>query len=161
MEKIVVGVDGSEQSKDALRFAVEEGKLRDLPVLAVHAWSVPAPPADVTLTTSPVDYPLLVRRFQESAERLLDRVVDDALGTEPGRARIERAAIEGPPATVLLGAALDACMLVVGSRGGGGFVKLLLGSVSEQLARHAPCPVLIHRKTDDRSELSSRGGTAA
>jgi nucleotide-binding universal stress UspA family protein len=151
MEKIVVGVDGSEQSKDALRFALEEGELRDATVVAVHAWTLPVAPVDETLVPTPVDYPALFQELQEAADGLLESVVEEVTGAEGTGVRVERVAVEGPPAAVLLDAAADAGLIVVGSSGHGGFAKLLLGSVSEHVARHAPCPVLIHR-TPRRNE---------
>jgi nucleotide-binding universal stress UspA family protein len=137
MEKIVVGIDGSEQSKDALRFAVEEAEVHGARVFCVHAWTLPIPP--------PADYPALVKELQEAAERQLESTVEEVLD-KGNVVRVDRAAVEGPAATVLLDAAADADLIVVGSRGHGGFERLLLGSVSDQVARHAPCPVLIYRK---------------
>jgi nucleotide-binding universal stress UspA family protein len=75
-------------------------------------------------------------------------IVDKAL-SEAGAAaepvEIERSVVEGPPTAALLGAVTEDDLLVVGSRGRGGFAGLLLGSVSEQVAQHAPCPVVIVR----------------
>jgi nucleotide-binding universal stress UspA family protein len=149
MEKIVVGIDGSEQSKDALRFAVEEAEVHGARVLAVHAWMVPIPPVEPELVAPPIDYPALVKELQEAAERLLDGVVDEVLG-KGNVVRVDRVAVEGPAPSALLDAAADADLIVVGSRGHGGFAKLLLGSVSEQVARHAPCPALIYRNKGQR-----------
>jgi nucleotide-binding universal stress UspA family protein len=144
MDRIVVGIDGSEQSKGALRYAVEEGRVHGAPVVAVLAWDAPVPPADATIAP-PVDFPALLAEAQAEAEGLLEDVVAEVVGADADGVRVERRAIEGPPAAVLLDAAGVADLLVVGSRGRGGFARLLLGSVSEQVAHHAPCPVLIHR----------------
>jgi nucleotide-binding universal stress UspA family protein len=149
MEKIVVGVDGSEESKDALRFAVEEGGLRGAAVVAVHAWTVPLPPSADPLVPASIDYPGLVAVAQEGAERFLQATIEEVVGEQPS-VQVEPLAIEGSAAAVLLDAAAEAFMLVVGSRGRGGFERLVLGSVSEQVARHAPCPVLIHRTGQPR-----------
>jgi nucleotide-binding universal stress UspA family protein len=83
--------------------------------------------------------------LQESAERLLETVVDDVVG-ENRDMTVEQRAMEGPPVEVLVDAARGADLLVVGSRGRGGFKQLLLGSVSQQLAHHAPCPLVIYRR---------------
>jgi nucleotide-binding universal stress UspA family protein len=149
MERIVVGVDGSEPSKNALRFALEEGEQHHLPVLAVHAWSPPFPPPD-PVAIAPLDYADLFTHVQEGAERLLANLVEEAGQGRQDNLRVEQLAIEGSPASVLIETASDDDLLVVGSRGRGGFSRLLLGSVSEQVARHAPCPVLIHRTSSRR-----------
>ena len=140
MARIVVGVDGSEESKEALRWALEEARLRGATVRAVNAFQTHAitpgygPPEDFS--------PEAVRR---DAERFLSSMIFD-VASESHKVKIEEVATEGSPANVLLGAAEDADLLVVGSRGHGGFVGLLLGSVSQQCATHAPCPVLIVRR---------------
>jgi nucleotide-binding universal stress UspA family protein len=134
---IVVGIDGSEQSKAALRWAVEEARLRGVSVRAIYAWSLPpvAAGAGVMIATN-------FEALQRDGERLVDAAVAevDAEGVE-----IERASVEGSAARVLVEAAQGAELLVVGSRGHGGFVGLLLGSVSQQCAHHASCPVVIVR----------------
>ena len=144
MAKIVVGIDGSEQSRDALRWALDEARLRKAELLAVHAWeppvTIPAPgPAPG------FDLVAILPQVQEAGERLVKAVVADVVGDDSDVA-VEPVALEGPPAEVLVEAADDAEILVVGSRGRGGFAALLLGSVSQQVAHHARCPVLIHRK---------------
>lgn len=73
---------------------------------------------------------------------MLEKAVDDALGVTPG-VEVEQSVLEGTPAQVLVEAAQGADLLVVGTRGHGGFTGLLLGSVSQQAAHHAPCPVVI------------------
>jgi nucleotide-binding universal stress UspA family protein len=153
MGTIVVGVDGSDLSRDALRWAVDEAKLRHDKVVAVNAWEPPfAPAVDIpTGPDPPVYLPELIARVQEDAEALLERAVSEYRndGVE-----IEPAAVEGPPASVLVEVADDADLLVVGSRGKGGLAGLLLGSISQQVAQHAPCPVVIHRR---REHVSARG----
>jgi nucleotide-binding universal stress UspA family protein len=142
-EKIVVGVDGSEASENALRWAVEEGRLHRARVLVVHAWEVPVLQVDLVPAPHP-DYVALLKEVQDAAEKLVDAMVRKVAGDDPGVA-VEGAAIEGPAASVLIDAAADADLLVVASRGHGGFTGLLLGSVSQQCVSHAPCPVLVHR----------------
>jgi nucleotide-binding universal stress UspA family protein len=144
MTRIVVGVDGSDASKDALRWAVEEGRLRSAPVVAVHAWLVPVPPVDVTPVPH-VDLVGAVARFAEAAARLIGSAVAEVVGGDT-TVDVEPVAVEAPPESALLEAARGAALLVVGSRGDGGVGALLLGSVSEHVAHHAPCPVVIHRR---------------
>jgi nucleotide-binding universal stress UspA family protein len=143
--KIVVGIDGSEESKNALRWALEEARLRSAEVVAVHAWE--APPAMPEPGPAPgFDLVAILPEVQEAGERLVTTVVNEVVGDSD--VTVEPVAIAGPPASVLVDAARDADMLVVGSRGHGGFTALLLGSVSQQLAHHAPCPLVIHRTRD-------------
>ena len=149
MAKIVVGYDGSDASRDAVRFAVEEGELRRVLVEVVHAWTAPPPPVDIALTPAVNYYPELLAELRDRAEQLVAVVVDEVTAGKQN-VQVEGVAIEGAPAATLLDEAeRDALMVVVGSRGHGGFARLLLGSVSEQVARHAPCPVVIHRTRRD------------
>ena len=137
MDRIVVGIDGSEPSRRALRWAVEEARLRGAAVEAVHSWSPPfvgGYPYTATMF-EPAE-------FERAAAQLLDDVVGstDAAGLQ---APIERRVVEGPAARVLVDASKDAALLVVGSRGRGGFAGLLLGSTSQQVCHHATCPVVV------------------
>jgi nucleotide-binding universal stress UspA family protein len=143
--KIVVGIDGSEESKNALSWALDEARMRSAEIVAVHAWE--APPAIPEPGPAPgFDLVGILPEVQEAGERLVTTVVNEVVGDTD--VTVESVAIAGPPASVLVDAAGDAEMLVVGSRGHGGFTALLLGSVSQQLAHHAPCPLLIHRTRD-------------
>jgi nucleotide-binding universal stress UspA family protein len=153
----VVGVDGSDRSREALRWAVEEAKLRKDKVLAVHAWEPPVVPAvDIPPAPDPPVYlPELIAQAQEGAEALVERVT--AAFANEG-VDVEPMAIEGGAASVLVEVAEDADLLVVGSRGRGGLAGLLLGSISQQVAQHARCPVVIHRRPEDvSSHVSSTG----
>jgi len=136
---IVVGVDGSESARAALRFALEEGRLRGATVRAVAAWHVP--PAAYGGALAPPD-PGFVNELEPEARRALERALEQA-GAPPADVEVETVVREGAPARVLLDEAADADLLVVGSRGLGGFRGLLLGSVSQQCAHHAPCPLVI------------------
>jgi nucleotide-binding universal stress UspA family protein len=145
---IVVGVDGSEESKAALRWAIEEARLRQTDVRAVHAWEFPVSlVAPQPFLGEPVVTEPLVdaNEFRTRAEQLLDRVVSDVAG-EIKDVRVEQDVREGHPSDVLIKAAEEAELLVVGSRGRGGFAGLLLGSVSQACAHHATCPVVIIRR---------------
>ncbi len=146
MSVIVVGVDGSEESKAALRWAVEAAALRQAAVHAVYAWVPPLVPGSLGWVAAPS---IAVEEAGESAVQLLDAAVDEAAADAP--VEVTRAAVRGGAAKVLIEAARDAELLVVGSRGHGGFVGLLLGSVSQQCAHHATCPVVIvpHERRSD------------
>lgn len=143
MRSIVVGVDGSDESKEALRWAVDEARLRGDTLHATYVWSYPYPYVSAPLLAPPVST-IAISDVRESAEAMLDSVLDEVLGDAPG-VEVERAAVEGVPALVLVEAAKGADLLVLGSRGHGGFSGLLLGSVSQQCAHHAECPVVIVR----------------
>jgi len=142
MTMIVVGVDGSDESKEALRWALEEARLRDATVRAVYAWRDPyvlAPGFGL-----PEDFEFDALR--ERAVETLDAVVAEVAG-KTSHVPVEGVVAEGPAGSVLVQAAEGAELLVVGSRGHGGFVGLLLGSVSQQCVTHAPCPVLVVRRS--------------
>jgi nucleotide-binding universal stress UspA family protein len=148
---ILVGVDGSSSSIDALRFA---GRLSDAlghPIEAMTAW----------------DYPAMAGYYvaaewepEQDAEDILDTAIDEAFpsGVPQGLVRAVR---NGSPARVLVEASSRAEMLVVGSRGRGGFVGLLLGSVSATCAEHARCPVLVmHSALRSAAEVADGSGSA-
>ncbi|MGE3621373.1 MAG: universal stress protein [Acidimicrobiia bacterium] len=138
METIVVGVDGSDEARAALEWALAEARLRGARVKAVIAWQAPA--VEGFPYTNPILDP---GRFERAAEGLLDEEVAKA---DPDRVvEVERVVAWSSPSAALLEAAEGAAMVVVGSRGRGGFTGLLLGSVSQQVAHHATCPVVIVR----------------
>jgi len=132
-ERIVVGVDGSGSSIDALRRAVRIAEALDLPVLAITTW----------------EYPAIADGFVYggwSPERDAEKIAVDAIAAAfpDGRpSRLSAEAVQGPAARVLIEHSDGAFLLVLGSRGHGGFAGLLLGSVSQACAEHAHCPVLI------------------
>jgi nucleotide-binding universal stress UspA family protein len=141
--RIVVGVDGSDGARRALAWAVEEARLRGWSIVAVHSYMVP--PLLLSAETSPAGPPTipdpgLVDRLADAAEKLLSRELEQA---DTDGVEVEGAVGTGPSADVLRQAAKDAQLLVVGNRGRGGFTGLLLGSVSQQVAQHSPCPVVI------------------
>jgi nucleotide-binding universal stress UspA family protein len=142
MEKIVVGIDGSDASAAALRWAVEDARARGAEVVALHAYEVPVPAADAT-PAPPVDLPALVAEVHEGALKFVTEVVENVVGNAV-TVNVAPIAVEDEPARALLDAARDADLLVVGSHGHG-LSSVLLGSVSFECAQHAPCPVLIHR----------------
>jgi nucleotide-binding universal stress UspA family protein len=135
--RIVVGVDGSPSSREALRWAVRQAALNGSVVDAVIAWHDPA---------SYAGYAWLIADTcgADLAAKTLSETVDNAIpagSTVVVRQRV----IEGHAARVLLDAAHGADLLVVGSHGRGGFTGMLLGSVSQHCAHHSPCPVVITR----------------
>jgi nucleotide-binding universal stress UspA family protein len=134
--RIVVGVDGSESSDRALAFALDEGRLRDCEVEAVHAWLFPA----MTYLPYAPTPPISEADLEVTAAELLDRALAAA---NTSGARVTRRLVMGGSAPALLDAAALADLLVVGTRGHGGFAGLLLGSTSQHLAHHPPCPVVI------------------
>lgn len=147
--RIVVGVDGSDEAAAALRFAVEEAKLRDARVEAVHAWSF------VPMTTA-ADSGLVPMAWTESTEmlqatrdaaaRVAEQQVESVLGAGHD---VEVSLVQGDASDALLDAARGADMLVVGNRGRGALKEALLGSTSGRVADHAPCPVVIVRADTD------------
>ena len=110
----------------------------------VTAWQLPTYSGAFAMASIPDE---LVDELAAEAERRAAEAAKEARD-EGGDPDIETRAVEGAPATVLLAAARVADLLVVGSRGLGGFRELLLGSVSHQCAHHAPCPVVIVRHRD-------------
>jgi nucleotide-binding universal stress UspA family protein len=153
MGTIVVGVDGSPGSDAALRWALDEARLRNSRLRVVHAYEAPhvalsdAAVGAAGIPTPPVLATEDVERLRASAEEQARAVVDSALRRVAGEGaeqpKIERAARVGPAAQTLIEAGRDAELLVLGSRGRGGFLGLLLGSVTQQCAHHPPCPVVI------------------
>jgi nucleotide-binding universal stress UspA family protein len=142
MEKIVVGIDGSDASKAALRWAVEDARARGAEVVALHAYEVPVPTLDAAPAT-PVDLPGLIAEAQDDAQQFVTTVVDEVVGNSVS-VDVAPIAVEEEPAKALLDASRDADLLVVGSHGHG-LSGLFLGSVSLECAQHAACPVLIYR----------------
>jgi nucleotide-binding universal stress UspA family protein len=142
--RIVVGVDGSPSSRAALQWAVRQAELTGSSVEAVIAWHYPlmfggyawAPIAAIERTS-----------FDDIARKLIADAVGDAVN-QTVTVQIASTVRQGDPAQVLLHAAEGAEMLVVGSRGHGGFAGALLGSVSERCAMHALCPVVIVRSAN-------------
>jgi nucleotide-binding universal stress UspA family protein len=134
--RFIVGVDGSPSSLDALRWAVRHAELARGTVTAIAVWNYP------------VFYGMegagAFDDLQHSAERTLAAAVADVV-REGTTIEVRQEVLQGTPAQVLLESAKDADLLVVGSRGHGGFTGALLGSVSHHVAQHSPCPVVIVR----------------
>jgi nucleotide-binding universal stress UspA family protein len=143
MGVIVVGVDQSAGARAALRLALEEARLRQATLRVVHAWQfgyLGATGLEGWLPAAGGD----LEDFRHGAEAALDETLRQAIPETQG-VTIERRVEQGAAAEVLVEESHGADLLVVGSRGRGGFAQLLLGSVSQQCAQHAFCPVVIVR----------------
>ena len=141
----MVGVDGSDASHDALRWAAEEAKLRSATLVALHAWSfVPAQPiGDPGMLAVPAgDLAGQLNAETDAAQIGLDQAVEDALGAGSD-VQLERRLVEGDAGEALVAASRDAVLVVVGSHGRSGFKAALLGSVSRHVVDHAACPVVV------------------
>ena len=138
MVRIVVGVDGSTSAKTALRWALDEARLRGASLRVVYSWKMPI---YVGNGFAPVSIPD-PDEFRQVAAQRLDAIVYEVTAGATD-VRIEQKTVEGAAAEVLVDESEGADLLVVGSRGHGGFAGLLLGSVSQQCATHASCPVVI------------------
>ncbi len=145
MGTIVVGVDGSGASIKALRYAVDEAKKTPgTDVRAVSAWHIPAGVYGSGWAPSDVD----LDEFRKLAQTALDEGVAAAAVGDSG-VTVTPVLREGQPADILCDEAEGADLLVVGTRGLGGFHGLLVGSVSQQCVHHAPCPVVVIRPDKD------------
>ena len=134
--RIVVGVDGSVPSKAALAWALRQARLTGAVVEAVTAWETPAVTGYPMLLVD-VDWEAL------AAEALSGAIDDVTAGGEP--VKITSKVLQGNAAQVLLQESAEADLLVVGSRGHGGFVEALLGSTGQHCVHHASCPVVVIR----------------
>lgn len=148
--RIVVGVEPGEHTSAALEWAVSEARLRGASLELVHAWSfVPmTTPADSGLVPVPWSENVeLLDAARQSADETLAHIADEAVG-DADDIDVILSSVEGSPADALLSAAAGADLLVVGNRGRGNITSALLGSVSSDVADHAPCPVVIVRTHD-------------
>jgi nucleotide-binding universal stress UspA family protein len=143
---IVVGVDGSEASREALRWAVDHARLRGARVRVVHAWwAYPMGGAH--------DLPgHAAGSLGGDARAAVDAFVTETFGGGLD-VDLEIATVQGQQASAaLIDAAKEADLLVVGSRGAGGFSSLLLGSVGQQVVHHASCPVVVVRRRESDAQ---------
>ena len=144
--RIVAGADGSPSSMSALRWAIRQAGLTGATVDAVMAWHYPIATGGYGWTPVTMEQGY---NFAEIAEKTVADAISatlaagiDAAGSD---VRVRAQVVEGNPARALLDAAAGAELLVVGSRGHGGFTEALLGSVSQHCVQHAPCPVVVVR----------------
>jgi nucleotide-binding universal stress UspA family protein len=144
---IVVGVDGSRSSLDALRWAIDQADSTGATLRAVTAWSYPehGTPFGIVPELPLSEDPLAEtrKRLDEAVKSALEGLENVAVGTE---------VVHGDAAPVLVDASRDAALLVVGSRGLGAIAGTFLGSVSEHCVRHASCPVVVMRSVNETSK---------
>ncbi len=136
VRRIVVGVDGSPSSKQALRWAVEQAQRTGTVVDAVACWAYPSMYGWAMTGLDP--------ELADATGRMLAQTVAEVVGDDPP-VEVRESVVPGNAAEVLLESARGAELLVVGSRGHGGFSGALLGSVSQHCVQHAHCPVLVFR----------------
>ena len=132
--RIIVGVDGSPESIEALRRAATIASALHAPLETITTWEFPS--------MAPDSFPYSDWSPKEDAERIAENAIQSAFGGTPPDG-LTSTVLEGTAAVVLIEASKTASMLVVGSRGRGGFIGLLLGSVSTACAQHAHCAVLV------------------
>ena len=140
---IVVGVDGSDESREALAFALTRARDRSAPVHVVTAYHPPrywALPGGMPI---PITEQEIAQRVQEQTRAL----VGELLASDPAPPKVDVTTVGGPAAKALVNASRDADVLVVGHRGRGAFGNTPLGSVALQCVMHAHCPVIVVRPT--------------
>jgi nucleotide-binding universal stress UspA family protein len=144
---IVVGIDGSEDSKHALRWAAQQAELTNAPLHVITAWQYPVDFG--TAWQIPATYgrshDFSHVDFSEDAKKTLDGVIEEVLGKDP-RVTVAPQLVRGHPAQVLIEASRQAGLLAVGASGHGGFVGMLLGSVTQHCVGHSACPVVVIRR---------------
>jgi nucleotide-binding universal stress UspA family protein len=141
MRTIVVGVDGSEAANAALEAAATEAKVHGAELRVVVVWQAPIADYAVGGGLVPFDDTIL-GALRDAATRIADDAVSRVRESAPG-VECTAEVLEGEAAERLLERAAGADLVVVGRRGIGGFKRLVLGSVSDHLVRHAACPVLV------------------
>ena len=145
--QIVVGVDWSDHSQHALRWAIEQAEVRDGELTAVFAWQFPL-----------IGIPGAFDRDSLEAEAKQFLSAEVAASNPPKELTINTLVAQGDPSASLLAACknTNADLLVIGSRGREGFIGLLLGSVGQECAVHAPCPVVIVKDKDEHDANQSQ-----
>ncbi len=141
--RIVVGVDGSDPSKDALRWAVRQAEATGWLVEAIMTWQLPT-----AAYAFGMSMPLTAYDFVPYCDKALHQAVQEVSGEHPS-VEVSEVVTEGDARQALVTAAEGADLLVVGSRGHGEVVGILLGSVSEYCTTHATCPVVVIRHGRD------------
>jgi nucleotide-binding universal stress UspA family protein len=136
-QRIVVGVDGSEGSVEALRWAVEYARNVAGSLVAVKTWHYPW-----AMQTAPAQ---IDAKVSDQTRQELDEAFAKS-GVDTSGVDVERLALEGHPSVVLVKESAAADLLVVGSKGHSAFAGMLLGSVSQHLVHSAACPVVVVRK---------------
>ncbi|MGE0170332.1 universal stress protein [Nocardioides sp.] len=144
---IVVGVDGSSYSDEALDWAVEQAALEQRPLTIVHTIEPVGFIAAGTYAGGGIDYGALLDQSQAAGKATLHKARTRALETLPAPA-IHQVLSQADPRSTLLDLSQHATMIVLGSRGRGPIASLLLGSVSVSVSKHASCPVVVRRRVD-------------
>lgn len=147
---IVVGVDGSASSAEALRWAAAQARVTEGTLRVVHAWS---PPAIATVGIPPLRFDW--SELREHAQHFPAEFAAEVLGDEPGIS-IVTIAKSGGAAQVLVDESANADLLVVGSLGTGGLKGMVLGSVGHHCAAHARCPVVVVHPKEPRAKPAVR-----
>lgn len=139
MQRILVGVDGSAGSNAALAWALDEARAHAATLVVVHAWQ---PPVVYGSGFAPAPVVPPDTAYEDAARAVLDEALSRVIGPEPG-VTIEKHLVEGAAGEVIVTLASECDLLVVGSRGHGNLMGMLLGSVSQHCAHHAHIPVVI------------------
>jgi len=142
MPGITVGIDGSEHSVKALEWAIKEAAIQHSPVTVLAVHLVPKSGWTGNPITLPADI-ADVEKARQAAEELVVKVTSQLGDAQPASVKVS--AVNGFPAEALIEASRDADLVVLGSRGSGGFARLMMGSVSSQVVQHAHCPVVVVR----------------
>jgi len=142
--RVVVGIDDSPAARQALRYAADIAGWKKWTLHVVHAWHLSYPAGPYAIDLAEVELALA-----EAAREVVTEVEDDVLGQDHGL-ELRQTIAEGPAARVLIEESEGANLLVVGSRGRGGFASLALGSVGQACVHHAHCPVLVVRPRADK-----------
>ncbi len=153
MKRIIVGIDGSASAKEALGWAIEHANSQDT-ITAVHTWSMYLVGGMESPYVNPADYEVLAR---QSADAIVEEVLQAVVGADgqpmgDDAPKLLTEVRHGHPGRILIEMSEDADMIVVGSRGLGGFRGLLLGSVSTYVVHHAKCPVVVVPMTEEDSD---------
>jgi nucleotide-binding universal stress UspA family protein len=139
MSGIIVGIDGSGHSQAALEWAVREAGVHQVPLTVLTVHEVAASGWGGTIVYQADD--AIREENRKAAQEAVDQALQKAGGPVPPEVTVR--AVSGTPAAALIDASSDADLLVVGSRGAGGFARLMLGSVSTEVSHHAHCPIVI------------------
>jgi nucleotide-binding universal stress UspA family protein len=140
MSGIIVGIDGSTHSERALEWAVQEAAIRQVPLRVITVFHRAVSHWGAGAITDPQEHAHAMQA-REAAQDATDKALAHAGDAHPKSVTVD--ALGGIPAEELVNASRDADMIVVGSRGTGGFARLLLGSVGSQVVHHAHCPIVI------------------
>jgi nucleotide-binding universal stress UspA family protein len=142
MPGITVGVDGSDNSRSALEWAMKEAGLRNAPLTVIAVHEVASNLWTGNPIVVPEDAPDELRA-RKAAEEAVAKITSELGSAAPSSVTVT--AVSGIAAQVLIEASATADMIVVGSKGGGGFARMLVGSVSSKVVHHATCPVVVVR----------------